>query len=58
VLCVAGADDALISPATARATAAGYPGADFWELSGRSHMLVREPGADAFARRIAEWLPG
>jgi non-heme chloroperoxidase len=58
VLCVAGADDALISPATARATAAGYPGADFWELSGHGHMLVREPGADAFARRIAEWLPG
>ena len=58
VLCVAGADDALISPATARATAAGYPGAQFWELQGHGHMLVLEPGAEEISRRIGEWLPG
>ena len=58
VLCVAGADDALISPATARATAEAYPGADLWELSGHGHMLVLEPGAEKIARRIAQWIPG
>jgi pimeloyl-ACP methyl ester carboxylesterase len=58
VLCVAGADDALISPATARATAEGYPGADFWELAGHGHMLVLEPGAEEIARRIAGWIQG
>jgi pimeloyl-ACP methyl ester carboxylesterase len=58
VLCVAGADDALVSLATARATAAAYPKADFWELPGHGHMLVLEPGAETIARRIADWLPG
>jgi pimeloyl-ACP methyl ester carboxylesterase len=57
VLCVAGADDALISLKTARATAEGYPGATFWELAGHGHMLVLEPGAEAIARRIADWIP-
>jgi pimeloyl-ACP methyl ester carboxylesterase len=57
VLCVAGADDALISPATARATAEAYPRADFWELSGHGHMLVLEPGAEEIAGRIAQWIP-
>ena len=57
VLCVEGADDKLVSPATARATADGYPGATFWELQGHGHMLVPEPGADEVARRIAAWLP-
>ena len=57
VLCVEGADDKLVSPATARATADGYPGATFWELQGHGHMLVLEPGADEVARRIAAWLP-
>lgn len=57
VLCVAGADDALISLATARATAAVYPQADLWELPGHGHMLVLEPGAEEIARRIADWIP-
>jgi pimeloyl-ACP methyl ester carboxylesterase len=56
VLCVAGADDALISVATARATADAYSGATFWELAGHGHMLVLEPGAEKIARRIAEWI--
>jgi pimeloyl-ACP methyl ester carboxylesterase len=56
VLCVAGADDALVSVATARRTADGYPGADFWELASHGHMLVLEPGAEDIARRIADWL--
>jgi non-heme chloroperoxidase len=57
VLWLEGADDKLVSPATARATADGYPGATFWELQGHGHMLVLEPGADEVARRIAAWLP-
>jgi pimeloyl-ACP methyl ester carboxylesterase len=56
VLCIAGTDDALISVATARATAAGYPQSDFWELAGHGHMLVLEPGAEDIARRIAGWI--
>jgi pimeloyl-ACP methyl ester carboxylesterase len=57
VLCIAGAEDKLVSPATARATADGYSGATFWELEGHGHMLVLEPGAEDIARRIASWLP-
>ena len=57
VLCIAGADDALVSLATARATAAAYPKADFWKLDGHGHMLVLEPGAEDIARRIAAWIP-
>ena len=57
VLCVEGADDKLVSPATARATADGYPGATFWELQGHGHMLVLEPGADEVARRLAAGVP-
>jgi non-heme chloroperoxidase len=57
VLCVEGADDKLVSPATARATADGYPGSTFWELEGHGHMLVLEPGAEDIARRIAAWIP-
>jgi non-heme chloroperoxidase len=57
VLCVEGADDKWVSPASARATADGYPGATFWELQGHGHMLVLEPGAEEIARRIAARLP-
>ncbi len=57
VLCVEGADDKLVSPATARATASAYRGATFWELPGHGHMLVLEPGAEDIARRIVAWLP-
>jgi pimeloyl-ACP methyl ester carboxylesterase len=57
VLCLVGADDALISPAAARATAQAYPGSTFWELSGHAHMLVLEPGAEKIASRIAAWIP-
>jgi non-heme chloroperoxidase len=58
VLCVAGVEDRMVSLETARATAAGYPGATFWELHGHGHMLVLEPGAEDIARRIAGWIPG
>jgi non-heme chloroperoxidase len=62
VLCVAGAEDRMVSLGTARETAEGYPGATFWELQGHGHMLVLEPGveeiAEEIARRIAAWLPG
>ncbi|HXF87330.1 MAG TPA: alpha/beta hydrolase [Xanthobacteraceae bacterium] len=57
VLCVAGSDDALISLASAKATAAAYPDAAFWTLEGHGHMLVLEPGAEDIARRIAAWIP-
>jgi pimeloyl-ACP methyl ester carboxylesterase len=57
VLCLGGGDDNLISVATVKATAAGYPGATYWELQGHGHMLVLEPGAEAIARRIAAWIP-
>jgi len=56
MLCVEGADDKLVSPATARASADGYPGATYWELQGHGHMLVLEPGAEVIARRIYAWL--
>ena len=56
VLCLSGADDKLVSLATARATAAGYRDATFWELAGHGHMLVLEPGAEDIARRIAAWI--
>jgi non-heme chloroperoxidase len=57
VLCLSGTEDKLVSLATARATAGGYPGATFWELEGHGHMLVLEPGAEDIARRIAAWIP-
>ena len=57
VLCLSGTDDRLISLATARATAEGFPGATFWEAEGHAHMLLLEPGADALARRIVAWIP-
>lgn len=57
VLCLAGADDNLVSVASVRATAEGYPGAPLWELEGHGHMLALEPGAERIARRIADWIP-
>ena len=58
VLCLVGAEDRIVSPQTARATADGYPGATFWELQGHGHMLVLEPGAKNIARRVADWIGG
>jgi non-heme chloroperoxidase len=57
VLCLSGTDDRIVSIQTARATAAPYPGAQFWELDGHGHMLLLEPGAEDIARRIADWIP-
>lgn len=57
VLCLVGADDLIVSPQTARDTAAPYRDATFWQLDGHGHMLVLEPGADDIARRIADWIP-
>lgn len=56
VLCISGADDNLISLATARETAAPYRDATFWAEAGRGHMLPVEPGAADLARRIAAWI--
>jgi pimeloyl-ACP methyl ester carboxylesterase len=56
VLCLSGTDDRIVSLATARETAAGYPGAAFWEFDGHGHMLLVEPGGDVIARRIADWI--
>ena len=58
VLCLSGADDKMVSLLTARATAAAYRGAPFWELQGHGHMLLVEPGADEIAERIAALDPG
>lgn len=57
VLCLSGADDRLVSPATARGTAAAYGHAAVWELEGHGHMLMLEPGAEAIAVRVADWIP-
>jgi pimeloyl-ACP methyl ester carboxylesterase len=57
LLCLSGADDNLVSLATARATASPYRDAQFWEEAGHGHMLVVEPGAEDIARRIAAWIP-
>jgi non-heme chloroperoxidase len=57
VLCLSGADDNLVSLATARATALPYRDAQFWEEPGHGHMILVEPGADEIARRVAAWIP-
>jgi non-heme chloroperoxidase len=57
VLCVEGADDKLVSPATARASADGYSGATDWKLQGHGRMPVVEPGAEDIARCIPGWIP-
>lgn len=57
VLCLVGAEDRIVSPQTALATAESYRNAAFWELEGHGHMLVLEPGAEDIARRIADWIP-
>jgi pimeloyl-ACP methyl ester carboxylesterase len=57
VLCLVGSDDKIVSPQTARETARPYRHATFWELDGHGHMLVLEPGAEAIAQRIADWIP-
>jgi pimeloyl-ACP methyl ester carboxylesterase len=57
VLCLSGTQDNLVSLATVRATAAPYAQATFWAVPGHGHMLPIEPGAEAIARRIADWIP-
>jgi non-heme chloroperoxidase len=57
VLCVSGTDDRIVSLATARATAAPFRDATFWEAEDHGHMLLLEPSADELARRISEWIP-
>jgi non-heme chloroperoxidase len=57
VLCLSGTDDNLVSLVTARATAAPYRNAPFWEEAGHGHMLPVEPGAETIASRIADWIP-
>jgi pimeloyl-ACP methyl ester carboxylesterase len=55
VLCIAGGEDRVVSPASARATAAGLRGATVWDVPNHGHMLLVEPGAEALAARIAAW---
>jgi pimeloyl-ACP methyl ester carboxylesterase len=57
VLCLSGTDDQLVSMATARATAAPFRDATFWEVQGHAHMLPLEPGVEGIAHRVAEWIP-
>jgi non-heme chloroperoxidase len=57
VLCLSGTEDNLVSLATAGATAAPYRRVAFWAEPGHGHMLPVEPGAEAVARRIADWIP-
>ncbi|MEX2166741.1 MAG: alpha/beta hydrolase [Methyloceanibacter sp.] len=57
VLCLSGSEDRIVSLATARETADGIKGADFWVIQGHGHMLILEPGAETIARRIADWIP-
>jgi pimeloyl-ACP methyl ester carboxylesterase len=57
VLVVSGAEDNLVSGATARATASGFSQSSFWEEPGHGHMLPVEPGAEAIGARIADWIP-
>jgi non-heme chloroperoxidase len=56
VLCLSGSDDRVVSPTTARATAAGLADAVFCEAPGRGHMLPIEPGAEEAAADIAACL--
>ncbi|HEY8615009.1 alpha/beta hydrolase [Phenylobacterium sp.] len=54
-LAVAGSEDLVHPPATVRLTA-GRVGAQFVEMPGMSHWLLGEPGWDAVAERVLEWL--
>lgn len=56
VLCLTGADDRIVSLATARASAEAFSGSTFRALEGHAHMLLLEDGAEAIAGRIADWL--
>jgi non-heme chloroperoxidase len=56
VLCLSGSEDRVISVATAQATAAAYPQAQFWEIADAGHMLLVEPEAEAIAGNIVAWL--
>ena len=56
VLCLAGAQDHIVSLESMKTTAAAYPQAEFWELKDNAHMLLVEPGANGIAGRIADWL--
>lgn len=57
VLCVVGAEDHLVAPATVKATAQSYSQAVLWQEPGHGHMLPVEPGAAEIARRIEDWIP-
>lgn len=56
VLIVSGSEDRVVSPATARATAAGLANAVFREVPGRGHMMLMEPSAEDLAADILDWL--
>lgn len=55
VLCLSGHEDRVVSMATARATAAAFPGALMLDLPDHGHMAPVEPGAEEIARTIASW---
>lgn len=56
VLVVSGADDRVISAATARKVAGLYANSSFIEVPGRGHLLIMEEGAAELADRGADWL--
>ncbi len=56
VLCLSGAEDRIVSLASAKMTAGAYPQATFWALKDHAHMLLLEQRADKIAARIADWL--
>lgn len=56
VLCLSGAQDRIVSLATAKATAEAYPQSMFWALDDHAHMLLLEKGAEDIAARIARWI--
>ena len=55
VLSVSAGDDRFVVPRVGRALARKY-GADYLEFAGHGHFILREPGWEEPAARIAEWI--
>jgi pimeloyl-ACP methyl ester carboxylesterase len=59
MLCVAGGDDKVISPATVKRVADTYASAaSYQEFAGFSHWLIGEPGWQTIAQACADWIDG
>ena len=55
VLSIAAGDDCFVPPYVARALARKY-GGDYLEFSGRGHFMLGEPGWEAVATGMEEWI--